>query len=720
VLWGLRQPDVRSAAPDVLDAGPGDDTVYGGPGPQQILGGAGDDFLESGVGDGTIAGGSGDDTIRLRGAGLTKIDAGAGNDTIYARGSARARITCGRGRDVVHVDAADRVARDCERRIGSSAARARTRTYADDVFATPGLVHWWRLGEVANGVATWGSVYDHRGTGSGGMYGDLGVPGVVDDLDSAWQSQSADSTYNTESYVSLGIADDVLHHQFTYEAWYRAADGGGTPRSLLSAVIDGSADGAVLVREADTSLHAVISSGADPTRQVDVRTPPLSFVPRSWHHIALTRADDRIAIYVDGVARAEQAATPVLFDRTGYSVIAGKRFGSYQGWRGGIDEIALYDIPLDAATIDAHFRSGDDGGVPVATSPQPLDQTLSHADVIRLQTAHAGASYRCSMDGGAYAPCGPELQIDKLPDGAHVLRVLATSRTGVAQVVPTVLNFRTDVGVPSTLLAVRVDPDGDGRAIATFGADDATRYECRRRPANYDPNAGWSPCTAPMDVPAGIQFEVRGFDDAGNHDAYPASVPVPGAGSGFPAFGLRLPTFAGTRAEAFISGKALPGASYQCHIDGRAWAACAQVLRLPILEAGRHAFQVRQVMGNGVVSGTPPIIWTVAPRAGDVAIAGLQMQLVIERSARLLRRAPRVRFALSHPAEVTVDVLRRRRRPLIHVAASGRTGANVVKVSARKLRALREGRYTVRVGARGATGALTVQELPLAIVPAQR
>ena len=43
-----------------------------------------------------------------------------------------------------------------------------------------------------------------------------------------------------------------------------------------------------------------------------------------------------------------------------------------------------------------------------------------------------------------------------------------------------------------------------------------------------------------------------------------------------------------------------------------------------------------------------------------------------------------------------------------------------MKISARSLNALREGRYTVRVAARGATGRTAVQKLPLAIVPPLR
>ena len=132
VLWGLRQAGQTSSEPDVLDAGPGDDTIYGASSFQRISGGSGDDRIQAGIGSGTISGGSGADTIRMRGdgRGTYKINGGSGNDTVYARGGkSRARITCGSGRDVVHVDVNDRVSRDCERVIGT-AARPRAATWA--------------------------------------------------------------------------------------------------------------------------------------------------------------------------------------------------------------------------------------------------------------------------------------------------------------------------------------------------------------------------------------------------------------------------------------------------------------------------------------------------------------------------------------------------------------------------------------------------------------
>ncbi len=733
VLWGLRQPNVSSAAPDVLDAGSGDDTVYGGPGPQAIAGGAGDDFLEGGVGDGSITGGTGDDTIRLRGGGLVKVDAGPGNDAVYARGTARGQIRCGGGRDVAHADAGDRVARDCERIVGSSAPRraaavaARPRaTYAEEVGATPGLVHWWRLGDQppAGYFVFYGTPVDRLTGSTGSSFGLLGVPGVTDDGDTAFEGrtvfQTGMLTVSGQPYLSFYMPESLLHGEFTFEGWYRPDDS-ASKRALLNDRYGGSVPGVALVREANDTLRAIIAPSPDDPNRVEVSTAPLDLVPFSWHHVALTRSDDRIAIYVDGVLRAQASATPIEFGPSANGVGVGGPIGSYDGWVGAIDEIAFYDRPLDAATIEAHARAGDDGAPPVARADPPVTGLQSPTGIIHLVTGKAGASFRCSLDGAAAAPCRPDYSLAKVSDGVHELRVLATSRTGVVQVAPTVLRLHVDATVPGTLMVLRLAPRDDGRAIVTFGSDGTTTFECRRTVPLVSTEADFKPCRAPIDVPAGGPFEVRAIDAAGNRDAASAAVVVPGVGMGF-ASGLVLPTFAGARAEASITGEGpYFQEGFQCKIDAGDWAACSSRFRLPILDPGTHRMQVRQQFAPGrPFATTAPMVWTVAPRPGDVAIAGLQMQLVIERSARLLRRAPRVRFALSHPAAVTVDVLRRGGSRAIHVATTGRTGANLVKISARKLRALPQGRYTVRVTARGATGATAVQQLPLAIVPPLR
>ena len=73
VLWGNRLHDGRSYGTDRIDAGPGNDTVYGSRAGNKIIGGDGDDFLQGGPLRNRILAGYGNDTVRLRGPGPNTV-----------------------------------------------------------------------------------------------------------------------------------------------------------------------------------------------------------------------------------------------------------------------------------------------------------------------------------------------------------------------------------------------------------------------------------------------------------------------------------------------------------------------------------------------------------------------------------------------------------------------------------------------------------------------
>jgi Ca2+-binding RTX toxin-like protein len=68
---------------DSIDAGDGDDFVFARGGDNQIVGGKGNDEIHADEGDDTISGDEGDDTI-FTGVGNNQVSGGTGNDTIYA------------------------------------------------------------------------------------------------------------------------------------------------------------------------------------------------------------------------------------------------------------------------------------------------------------------------------------------------------------------------------------------------------------------------------------------------------------------------------------------------------------------------------------------------------------------------------------------------------------------------------------------------------------
>src|SRR5829696_1015225 len=103
VLWGNRLHDGRSFDTDYLDAGHGNDTVYGSRANNTIIGGDGDDFLHGGPKPNRIIAGTGNDTVRLRGAGPNTGLGSAADDTIEAYAKGQAAIDCGPGDDRVNI-----------------------------------------------------------------------------------------------------------------------------------------------------------------------------------------------------------------------------------------------------------------------------------------------------------------------------------------------------------------------------------------------------------------------------------------------------------------------------------------------------------------------------------------------------------------------------------------------------------------------------------------
>jgi Ca2+-binding RTX toxin-like protein len=99
---------------DFVDAGPGQDRVWGGRSVDVLLGGPGNDRLYGGRGVDWLYGGPGNDVLE-GGRYYDRVFGEGGNDLILARdGFKRDRISCGPGRDRVAADRGDIVAADCE------------------------------------------------------------------------------------------------------------------------------------------------------------------------------------------------------------------------------------------------------------------------------------------------------------------------------------------------------------------------------------------------------------------------------------------------------------------------------------------------------------------------------------------------------------------------------------------------------------------------------
>lgn len=140
----------------------------------------------------------------------------------------------------------------------------------------------------------------------------------------------------------------------------------------------------------------------------------------------------------------------------------------------------------------------------------------------QLGATESEVSFRCSLDGAAYAGCSSPLVLSGLGEGRHTLRVLAKDRAGNADESPAQRSWTVDARAPGTLLTGH-PPSVTGSQSATFSfaATEEATFEC-----SLDGRA-FTSCSSPItyiSLERGDHvFLVRARDRARNVDQTPVS-----------------------------------------------------------------------------------------------------------------------------------------------------------------------------------------------------
>jgi hypothetical protein len=351
--------------------------------------------------------------------------------------------------------------------------------------------------------------------------------------------------------------------------------------------------------------------------------------------------------------------------------------------------------------VDLHLAPDYSPELPRTTIAASVGAQTNRTDAtFTLTASRSPATFACSVDGKAFAGCGPTLALRGLAAGRHELRVVATDRFRQVEAAPAAFAWTVDLTPPDTwVLAVTRDAQG----LVSFASEAGATFQCRFGTGD------WSPCATGLSVavPAPA-LAVRAVDQAGNIDASPANVAL---AAGQAAVDAETPQpFAS--ATAAVSFSASRGAAFTCSLDAAAWAPCASPMRLDGLAWGDHAVVVRAAFpGGGTVVESGPLRWTAA--APTPRVAALQFPVLVRRSSggnvRAAGRTPALRFALNVALPIRLTVARvGARRQTKAVAAwsiAGRLGDNRVVLSTKVLRRLRRGRYRITVTARGAKAA---------------
>jgi hypothetical protein len=269
----------------------------------------------------------------------------------------------------------------------------------------------------------------------------------------------------------------------------------------------------------------------------------------------------------------------------------------------------------------------------------PSGIVTTSAASFAFSSNEVGSTFECSVDGGAFAACASGKQYAGLADGSHTFGVRATDAVGNTDATPATRSWTIDTVPPATII-------DSGPAAASNSASAAFSFSSDEQNVTFQcslDGSAYASCASPKQY-AGLAdgshtFGVRASDAAGNTDPQPPSsiwtvdtvAPDTTIDTG--------PQGASTSDSAsFDFSSTEPAATFECSLDGSAFANCASPAQYAGLADGSHAFEVRATDAAGnvdatpaarnwtidttVVDTTPPTVTVTAPAAGGQSVGG--------------------------------------------------------------------------------------------------
>jgi hypothetical protein len=274
---------------------------------------------------------------------------------------------------------------------------------------------------------------------------------------------------------------------------------------------------------------------------------------------------------------------------------------------------------LDSATQTVTI---DNTAPDTTITSKPSSASSSTTAAFSFTSTESGSTFQCQLDAGGWAACSSPSSSGGLTNGSHTFQVRAIDAAGNVDATPASATWTVDTVAPDTTLTSTpaATSNQSSAAFAFTATETGSTFQCQL-------DAGvWSACTSPKSL-SGLAdgshtFQVRAIDAAGNIDATPAtftwtidaSPPDTQITSAPPALTAQTSaSFSFTATEA--------GSTFQCQLDGGAWAACTSPRSLSGLADGSHTFQVRAIDPLGNVDPTPAAFtWTVDTAPPDTTI----------------------------------------------------------------------------------------------------
>ena len=254
-------------------------------------------------------------------------------------------------------------------------------------------------------------------------------------------------------------------------------------------------------------------------------------------------------------------------------------------------EVRAADLAGNKETTPQSYTWTVDTVPPVTTIESKPASDSNSTEANFVFKADESATFECRLDGETFVPCSSPATFTGLSQGSHTFEVRATDLAGNKETTPQSYTWTVDTVPPVTTIESEPALDADStKAKFSFKASEPATFECK-----LDGGA-FVPCTSP-DIVSGLAdgshtFEVRATDLAGNKEATPQSytwtvdtIPPVTTIESSP-----LGETVGTGAS--ISFSANEPATFQCSLDGDAYASCTSPYVVSGLAVGVHTLRV--------------------------------------------------------------------------------------------------------------------------------
>jgi hypothetical protein len=254
---------------------------------------------------------------------------------------------------------------------------------------------------------------------------------------------------------------------------------------------------------------------------------------------------------------------------------------------------------------------------------QPAAASNSPSATFSFSASMSNSTFQCRLDGASFSPCISPLTYSGLADGAHNFEVRATDPAGNTDPTPASFSWLVDTITPDTAIATTPPSlSNSGSATFTFtSTESGATFQCSLDGGVFANCA--SPRTYTGLLDGTHTFQVRARDAAGNIDQTPAGYSWTvdrTAPSASITSGPATPTNIITASFTFTSSDAT--ATFQCRLDGAAFAPCVSPVNYTGLANGTHNFRVRAVDPAGNLGAIELYTWTVDTTPPNTTITG--------------------------------------------------------------------------------------------------